>query len=343
MQITTIGLDLAKNVFQVHGVDEVGKLTITRQLRRGQLIGFFKKLPPCLVGMEACATAHYWARELIRLGHTVRLMPASYVKAYVKRSKNDAADAAAICEAVTRPSMRFVPVKTAESQAAIMLHRSRDLLVRQRTQLINALRAHLAEVGLVAATGVDGLKSLLAIIREAGETGQLPGPMRQALQSLVDQLAALQAQIGQLERSIHAQHRASDVSRRLETIPGIGVIGATAIAATVTEPGAFKSGRELAAWIGLVPRQHSTGGKQTLGSISKQGDRYLRRLLIVGATAVIRHARVHPDKHPWIMKLLAKMPAKKVAVALANKTARIAWAILAKGGTYRAPALAERA
>ena len=343
MQITTIGLDLAKNVFQVHGVDEVGKLTITRQLRRGQLIEFFKKLAPCLVGMEACATAHYWARELIKLGHTVRLMPASYVKAYVKRSKNDAADAAAICEAVTRPSMRFVPVKTVESQAALMLHRSRDLLVRQRTQLINALRAHLAEVGLVAATGVDGLKSLLAIIREAGETGQLPDPMRQALQPLVDQLAALQAQIGQLERSIHAQHRASDVSRRLETIPGIGVIGATAIAATVTEPGAFKSGRELAAWIGLVPRQHSTGGKQMLGSISKQGDRYLRRLLIVGATAVIRHARAHPDKHPWIIKLLAKMPAKKVAVALANKTARIAWAILAKGGTYRAPALAEHA
>jgi transposase len=343
MQIATIGLDLAKNVFQVHGVDEVGKLTITRQLRRGQLIGFFKKLPPCLVGMEACATAHHWARELIKLGHTVRLMPASYVKAYVKRSKNDAADAAGICEAVTRPSMRFVPVKTAESQAAIMLHRSRDLLVRQRTQLINALRAHLAEVGLVAAAGVDGLKSLLAIIREAGETGQLPGPMRQALQPLVDQLAALQAQIGQLERSIHAQHRASDVSRRLETIPGIGVIGATAIAATVSEPGAFKSGREFAAWIGLVPRQHSTGGKQMLGSISKQGDRYLRRLLIVGATAVIRHARAHPDKHPWIIKLLAKMPAKKVAVALANKTARIAWAILAKGGTYRAPALAEHA
>lgn len=343
MQTTTIGLDLAKNVFQVHGVDEVGKLTITRQLRRGQLIGFFKKLPPCLVGMEACSTAHHWARELIKLGHTVRLMPAGYVKAYVKRSKNDAADAAGICEAVTRPSMRFVPVKTAESQAAIMLHRSRDLLVRQRTQLINALRAHLAEVGLVAAAGVDGLKSLLAIIREAGETGQLPGPMQQALQPLVDQLAALQAQIGQLERNIHAQHRASDVSRRLETIPGIGVIGATAIAATVSEPGAFKSGREFAAWIGLVPRQHSTGGKQMLGSISKQGDRYLRRLLIVGATAVIRHARAHPDKHPWIIKLLAKMPAKKVAVALANKTARIAWAILAKGGTYRAPALAEHA
>ena len=290
--------------------------------------------------MEACATGHHWARELTKLGHTVRLMPASYVKAYVRRQKNDAADAAAICEAVTRPSMRFVPVKSAEQQAALMLHRSRDLLVRQRTQLINALRAHLAEIGLVAATGVDGLKSLLAIVHEAGESGELPSQMRQALQALVAQLAALQEQIGTLEHGIHAQHRASEASQRLETIPGIGVIGATAIAATITDPSAFKSGRELAAWIGLVPRQNSTGGKQKLGGISKQGDRYLRRLLIVGATAVIRHARAHPEKHPWIMQLLAKKPAKKVAVALANKMARIAWAILAKGGTYRAPALA---
>jgi transposase len=343
MQATTIGLDLAKSVFQVHGVDAAGKIILQRQLRRGQVIEFFKKLPHSLVGMEACATGHHWARELTKLGHSVRLMPASYVKAYVRRQKNDAADAAAICEAVTRPSMRFVPVKTAEQQAALMLHRSRDLLVRQRTQLINALRAHLAEVGLVAATGVDGLKSLLVIVREAGETGELPSPMRQALQALVDQLAALQEQIGTLERGIHGQHRASEASQRLETIPGIGVIGATAIAATITDPSAFKSGRELAAWIGLVPRQNSTGGKQKLGGISKQGDRYLRRLLIVGATAVIRHARAHPQKHPWIMKLLAKMPAKKVAVALANKMARIAWAILAKGGTYRAPALAAAA
>jgi transposase len=343
MQVTTIGLDLAKNVFQVHGVDAAGKIILQRQLRRSQVIAFFKTLPPCLVGMEACATGHHWARELTKLGHTVRLMPASYVKAYVRRQKNDAADAAAICEAVTRPSMRFVPVKSAEQQAALMLHRSRDLLVRQRTQLINALRAHLAEVGLVAPTGVDGLKSLLAIVREAGEAGDLPSPMRLALQALVDQLAALQEQIGTLERGIHAQHRASKASQRLETIPGIGVIGATAIAATITDPSAFKSGRELAAWIGLVPRQNSTGGKQKLGGISKQGDRYLRRLLIVGATAVIRHARAHPEKHPWIMQLLAKKPAKKVAVALANKTARIAWAILAKGGTYRAPALAAAA
>jgi transposase len=307
------------------------------------MIEFFRKLPACLVGMEACATAHHWARELTKLGHTVRLMPPSYVKAYVKRSKNDAADAAAICEAVTRPAMRFVPVKSVEQQAALMLHRARDLLVRQRTQLINALRAHLAEIGLVAAAGVEGVKTVLALIAGGKERDKLPKAMQMALLPLVDQLTALGDGIGRLERAIHAQHRASDASRRLETVPGIGVIGATAIAATVTDPSAFKSGRELAAWIGLVPRQNSTGGKQRLGSISKQGDRYLRRLLIVGATAIIRHARCHPDKHPWIVKLLARMPAKKVAVALANKTARIAWAILAKGGTYRAPELAASA
>ena len=264
----------------------------------------------------------------------------SYVKAYVRRGKNDAADAAAICEAVTRPSMRFVPVKTVEQQVALMLHRSRDLLIRQRTQLINALRAHLAELGLVAAVGADGLKSLMDIIREAGKSGRLPKRMLEALNALVAQLAALGNQIVTLERSIQAQHRASEPSRRLETVPGIGVIGATAIVATVTDPKAFKSGRELAAWIGLVPRQYSTGGKQKLGGISKQGDKYLRRLLIVGATSVIQQARRHPDKHPWIIKLLGKLPAKKVAVALANKTARIAWAILTKGETYRAPAIA---
>jgi len=307
------------------------------------VIEFFKKQPPCLIGMEACATAHHWARELTKLGHTVRLMPASYVKAYVKRSKNDAADAAAICEAVTRPSMRFVPVKTIDQQAALMLHRSRDLLIRQRTQLINALRAHLAELGMVAARGMDGVKELVAILTDTANTTQMPGPMKQALQALVMQLAALEVQIGQLERSIHAQHRASDQSRRLETIPGIGVIGATAIAATVTDPSAFKSGRQFAAWIGLVPRQNSTGGKERLGGISKQGDRYLRRLLVIGATAVIRQARTHPDKHPWVMKLLAKKPAKVVAIALANKMSRIAWAVLAKGETYRAPLLAAAA
>ena len=340
MQVSTIGIDLAKNVFQVHGVDTAGKVALTKKLRRSQVLALFETLPPCLIGIEACATAHHWARELKALGHDVRLMPASYVKAYVKRGKNDAADAAAICEAVTRPSMRFVPIKCVEQQAALMLHRARDLLIRQRTQLINALRAHLAELGMVAATGRDGVKKLLAIV--AGETEErLPGPMRAALQALIAQLEALQQQIGKLECQLHAQHRASEASRRLEAIPGIGVIGATAIAATVTDPRAFKSGREFAAWIGLVPRQNSSGGKERLGSISKQGDRYLRRLLVVGATAVIRHARAHPAKHAWLMQLLARRPAKVAAVALANKMARIAWAVLARGEVYRAPVIAE--
>ena len=343
MQVSTIGVDLAKNVFQIHGVDGNGKVVITRQLRRKQVIEFFGKIAPCLVGKEACGTAHYWARELEKLGHTVRLMPPSYVKGYVKRSKSDAADAAAICEAVTRPSMRFVPVKTAEQQASLMLHRTRDLLIRQRTQAINALRAHLAEFGLVAEKGREGAAELAAIVSDENNRHALPVAMKQALQVLLNQLAALQQQIGELDRGIHAQHRASDVSRRLETIPGIGVIGATAIASTVADPSAFKTGRDFAAWIGLVPRQYSTGGKEKLGGISKQGDRYLRRLLVIGATAVVRVARQNPAKYPWIIALLAKKPAKLVAVAVANKMARIAWAIMAKGGTYRAPELAAAA
>lgn len=340
MQISTIGIDLAKNVFQVHGIDDAGKVAITKKLRRSQLLSLFEKLPRCLIGMEACATSHQWARELKALGHDVRLMPASYVKAYVKRNKNDAADAAAICEAVTRPSMRFVPVKTVEQQSALMLHRTRDLLVRQRTQLINAIRAHLAELGLVAARGREGVQSLIALVRD--KVSQLPDLARSALQAMLSQLDSLGRQIANIERHLHAQHRVNEVSQRLETIPGIGVIGATAIAATVTDPKVFKSGREFAAWIGLVPRQNSSGGKERLGSISKQGDRYLRRLLVIGATAVIRQARTHPDKHPWLLQLLARRPAKVVAVALANKMARIAWAVLARGGTYRAPALAAR-
>jgi transposase len=237
--------------------------------------------------------------------------------------------------------MRFVPIKTAEQQAALMLHRTRDLLVRQRTQLVNAMRAHLAELGLVAARGREGVQVLIAVVRD--EASQLPDLARKALQAILSQLDALGQQIGEIERHIHAQHRSNEASQRLETIPGIGVIGATAIAATVTDPMAFKSGREFAAWIGLVPRQNSSGGKERLGSISKQGDRYLRRLLVVGATAVIRQARTHPDKNPWLIQLLARRPAKVVAVALANKTARIAWAVLARGGTYRATALAARA
>lgn len=337
MQITTIGIDLAKSVFQVHGVDSTGKGVLARQLRRRQVLEFFGRIAPCLVGMEACATAHYWARELSKLGHTVRLMPASYVKAYVKRSKNDAADAAAICEAVTRPSMRFVPVKTVDAQASLMLHRSRELLIRQRTQLVNALRAHLAEFGLVAPTGRDGVAQLVAIVTDETNGKELPTQMRQALLALVAQLSVLGEQVVKIERSIHAQHRANEVSRRLESIPGIGVLGASALAATIIDPSTFKSGRDLAAWIGLVPRQSSSGGKQRLGGISKQGDRYLRKLLVVGATAVIRHARAHPLRHPWLMQLLARKPTTVAAVALANKMARIAWAIMVKGGTYRPP------
>jgi len=338
MQISTIGLDIAKNVFQVHGVDARGTIVVVRQLRRGRLIAFFEKLPACLVGMEACATAHYWARALARLGHTVRLMPPGYVKAYVKRGKNDAADAAAICEAVTRPSMRFVPLKSAQQQSALMLHRTRDLLIRQRTQLINAMRAHLAELGVVAAQGREGVHRLMALVAEESETC-LPTLARFACQALAGQLVAVQGQIDALERRICVEHRACEVSRRLETIPGIGVIGATAIAATVTDPKAFRSGREFAAWIGLVPRQSSTGGKVRLAGISKQGDRYLRRLLVIGAMAMLKQARAHPDKHPWLIQLLARRPAKVVAVALANKMARTAWAVLARGENYRAPAL----
>ncbi len=261
MQTSTIGIDLAKNVFQVHGVDDQGKVVIARQLRRKQVMEFFAKLPPCLVGMEACATSHHWARELSQLGHSVRLIPPSYVKAYVKRSKNDAADAAAICEAVTRPSMRFVAVKTVEQQASLMLHRSRDLLIRQRTQLINALRAHLAELGVIADHGRDGVAKLVALVTDEGNLQALPETMRQALGAILNQLRALQQQIGELDRCIHAEHRVSDVSRRLESVPGIGVIGATAIAATITDPTAFRSGRDLAAWIGLVPGSTQPAGR----------------------------------------------------------------------------------
>ena len=339
MQISTIGLDIAKNVFQVHGIDAAEKVVVRKQLRRSQVLEFFKALPPCLIGMEACATAHYWARELTKLGHQVRLMPAKDVKAYVKRNKNDAADAEAICEAVGRPTMRFVRVKSAEQQGRLMQHRTRDLLMRQRTQVINALRAHLAELGIVAAQGREGIKELLAIITDEGDE-RLPLDARTSLIVLAAQLQALQTMIGSIEKRISAQHRANEASKRLETIPGIGILGATGIAATLTDPQAFRSGRDFAAWIGLVPRQDSTGGKQKLGPISKQGDRYLRRILVVGAHSVLRRAKQSPQKYPWLTQLLARRPFKVVAVALANKMARIAWALLAKGGSYRAPALA---
>jgi transposase len=343
MQVSTIGIDIAKNVFQLHGVDIAGKVVLTRQLRRRQVLEFLGNVPPCLIGMETCATAHHWAREIGKLGHEVRLIPPSYVKAYVRRQKNDAADAAAICEAVTRPSMRFVPVKSVEQQATLAVHRARALLVGQRTQITNALRAHLAELGLVADVGRDGLAQLLAMVDREATLRSLPIAMLQVVRALVAQLASIHEQISELDRVLRAQHRASPVSRRLETIPGIGIIGATALAATVTDPKAFRSGRDLAAWIGLVPRQNSTGGKERLGGISKQGDRYLRRLLVAGAMAVIQHTRRHPEKQPWVAKLLAKKPAKVVAIAIANKSARIAWAIMNHGGSYRPPARAAAA
>ena len=342
MQITTIGLDIAKNVFQVHGIDAAEKVVVRKQLRRGQILGFFEALPRCLVGMEACATSHYWARELTKLGHQVRLMPAKGVKAYVKRNKNDAADAEAICEAVRWPTMRFVQIKSVEQQGQLMLHRARDLLMRQRTQLINALRAHMAELGIVAAQGREGVKELLRIIASE-EDARMPVDARTSLVVLAAGLQALQTMIRSIERRIIAQHRSDEASKRLRSIPGIGIVGATAIAATVPDPKVFRSGRDFAAWIGIVPREDSTGGKQKLGPISKRGDQYLRRILVVGAHAVLKRARHQPEKYPWVTRLLERKPFRVVAVAVANKMARVAWALLARGGSYRAPALAAAA
>jgi len=339
MQITTIGLDIAKNVFQVHGIDGDEKVVVRKQLRRSQVLRFFQDLPPCLVGLEACATAHHWARELTRLGHEVRLMPARDVKAYVKRNKNDAADAEAICEAVRRPTMRFVSIKSAQQQAQLMQHRTRDLLMRQRTQLVNAIRAHMAELGIAAQQGNAGIRQLLAIIADE-EDARLPADARASLMVLAAQLEAMQTAIGALEKRIVAQHRSNQDSKRLQTIPGVGVIGATAIAATITDPAAFRSGRDFAAWVGLVPRQDSTGGKPRLGPISKQGDRYLRRILVLGAVSILRRAKLDPQRYPWVTRLLARRPFKVVAIALANKMARIAWALLANAETYRRPRLA---
>jgi transposase len=333
-KISMIGLDLAKHVFQVHGVDERGAAIVRRRLRRSEMMKYFARLEPTIVGMEACSTSHYWARELRAFGHEVRLMPAQYVKAYVKRQKNDAADAAAICEAVSRPSMRFVPVKTAEQQAALMLHRSRDLLVRQRTMLINSLRAHLAEFGVIEARGPSKIAPLMTLI-ESGDA-RVPDLARRALLPLIAQLRATETQIDAIGAEIMTWHQANDTSRRLATIPGIGPVIASAIAASVPDPSAFATGRQFAAWLGLVPRQTSTGGKPRLGRISKQGDANLRRLLIIGAQSVLRWVR--PGKsNAWILALIARRPRKVAAVALANKMARIAWALMARGERYCPP------
>jgi transposase len=340
MQITMIGLDLAKRVFQVHGVDAEGGAVVRRPLRRSEVKRFFAALAPCVVGMEACATAHYWARELGALGHEVRLVPPSYVRPYVKRGKNDAVDAEAICEAMSRPGMRFVPVKTTAQQAEVMPHRVRDLLVRQRTMAINALRAHLAEFGIVAAQGRGGLATLIERLHTASED-ELPAPACAALMAIVAMIRELDARVAGLEKAIVAHTRADPVARRLITIPGVGPIGASALSAMAGDPTRFQCGRHFSAWLGLVPRQNSTGGKRRLGRISKKGDRYLRKLLVLGATSYLRQAR--HEQTPlaaWTRRLLQRRSARLVTVALANKMARIVWAVIATGETYHPQAAA---
>jgi transposase len=280
MHITTIGLDLAKHWFQIHGVNAAGKIVARRRLRRTEVVAFFRKQEPCLVGMEACATAHHWARELIALGHEVKLMPPAYVKAYVKRNKNDAADAEAICEAVTRPSMRFVPVKDVDQQSVLMMHRARNLLVRQRTMLVNALRAHLAEFGIIAPQGLRHVERLAGAIEE--DSPALPELARSILRLVVAQLNDTQAKVRQIEAKLGKWHRSHRVSKLLATVPGVGIMGASAIAAAVSDPNLFCSGREFAAWLGMTPRQNSSGGKERLGRTSKRGDKYIRCLLVAG-------------------------------------------------------------
>ena len=335
--IKTIGLDIAKSVFQVHGVDAEGSVVVRRQLKRRYVLAFFEKLAPCLIGIEACASAHHWSRQLQALGHTVRLMPPAYVKPYVKRHKNDATDAEAICEAVTRANMRFVPTKTAEQQSCLVLHRTRHLFIRQQTSVINAIRAHLAEFGIVAPVGRRGMEELLHIVGDTGDQ-RLPEVARTCLAALGAQLRMLKTQILHLDRRIIAWHRGNEISKRLDELPGVGPALATALVASVADPRAFRSGRDFSAWIGLVPKQHSSGGKDRLGGISKQGDRYLRSLFVAGALAVIRYAKIHGTKHrPWLTALLARRPTKVAAIALANKIARMAWAMMARGERYREP------
>jgi transposase len=331
--LTTIGLDTSKTWFQIHGCNAAGEGVLRLKLPRSKMLNFFANLRPCTVGMEACGGAHYWARALSDLGHTVRLMPARYVKPYVKTNKNDAADAEACCEAAGRPNMRLVPIKSEAQQSLLMLHRVRDLLVRQRTSCISALRGHLAEFGIVAARGTSRARDLMTI---ALSSDRLPSLAQQALAPLVRQLEDLDLRIAELDREILAIAKTDDVCQRLMTIPGVGPFIATALSASVPNPGAFASGRCLAAWLGLVPRQYSTGGKSTLGRISKRGDGYIRKLLIHGARARIARARARPTSSAWINGLLARRPFNVAAVALANKTARIAWVIMTQGGAYRA-------
>ena len=341
MNVSTVGLDLAKNVFQVHAINEAGEVIVRKALRRRQVMPFFSRLEPCLIGMEACGTSHFWAREIAALGHEVKLMPPAYVKPYVKRGKTDAGDAAAICEAVTRPTMRFVAAKSPEQQAMVALLRSRDLLIRQRTQLVNMIRSQLAEFGIVLAKGIQHALKLVDRLLD-GEALDIPALAARVLITLAEQVRDLQVRVGSLERELRTWSRDNQVAKRLQTIPGIGIITASALVASVTDPQQFTSGRQFAAWLGLTPRADSSGGKERLGRISKMGDQYLRRLLVNGMTSRLRWLRHHPEAQPWAAELLQRKPAKLVAVALANKTARVAWAVMTRGEVYRAPQPSNR-
>lgn len=339
-EIITVGLDLAKNVFQVHGADAAGQPVLRKKLRRGQVLAFFSELQPCVVAMEACGGAHYWGREIGKLGHEVRLIPPAYVKPFVKRQKNDAADAEAICEAALRPTMRFVPVKSEETQGAAMVFRVRELLIRQRTQAINALRGHLSEFGQVVPQGAANAPKLIAIVDDP-ESG-LPADAVPTLKVLITALTQLEAEIVKLDAEIARRAKENDVARRLMTVPGIGPLIATAIATLAPPPETFRKARDFAAWLGLTPRQHSTGGKQRLGATTKMGERSLRRLLIIGANSVIIKRHVHAEARPgtWLAGMLSRKPPMLVRVALANKMARIVWALMARGGVYQSPAAA---
>jgi transposase len=338
-EISIIGLDLAKNMFQVHGADAEGVPVVRRKLRRAEVLPFFAKLPSCLVGMEACGGSHHWAREIAALGHQVRLIPPAYVKPFVKRGKTDAADAEAICEAVSRKTMRFVPVKSAEQQADAMVLKVRELLVRQQTQATNALRAHLHELGIIAGAGAAKMSQLIDIARDQNDP-RIPAAARLALEAIVGQIEALDRELKQLARTIVEMARRDPDAQRLTTIPGVGAITAASIKALVPDISGFKSARHFAAWLGLTPRPHSSGGKERLGRISKMGNPTLRKLLVLGAMAMLRRARNAEAGLEWVVRLLGRRPGKVVAVALANKTARIAFALLSKGEVYRNPAAA---
>lgn len=334
-EITRLGVDTSKHVFQVHGVDGQERVVVRKKLRRGEVERFFGGLAPTMIGLEACGASHHWARVLRGLGHEVRLLPPQYVKPYVKRGKNDAADAEAICEAMSRPTMRFVPVKTAENQAALMLHGTRDLLIKQRTMLVNALRGYGAEFGITGALGVGRVGTL---VERIAADPAVPELAHGVFADLAAQIEGIQARIAGLDKQLEAWHRANERSRRLATIPGVGPIAATALAMKVPDPSLFRSGRHFAAWLGLTPKDHSTAGRQRLGVITRAGDESLRRLLVNGAMAVIRHAKAGRTS-PWLLALLGRKEKKLAAVALANKMARIAWVVMARGETYRRPAL----